>query len=614
MGKKKKIKQAKTISLQQKKAPTVQTGEKKKSLLPWILVLLIITVICFFPMLKNNFTNWDDEDYIVHNAMLNGPDWNAIFTQQVAANYHPLTMITLALNYQLSGLNPFSYFFVNLLLHLINSALVFYFIYQLSGKKTWIAFSATLLFAIHPMHVESVAWISERKDVLYTFFFLLSLIQYWKYVNTNKKFNYWICFLYFILSLLSKPAAIILPLILFLLDYWKGRTINRKIILEKLPFFLLAILFSVITLRIQSHIAMASLNVFPFWTRFFFACYGVMIYFLRFFIPYPLSTFHAFPPANQLGWEILISPLFILLLLIFLWYKRKNKIIVFGFLFFVFNLLLVLQIMSVGLTIVSERYTYVPYIGLAFMTGIFLNRYKIASNKLVFWGIPAIITIVFGYITFNQTKVWENSGTLWTNAIKYAPQSPYPRTNRAYYTIGLAKSSTDKSKSDSLDKLALEDCSIALQEDPKNISALKNSINILMRLNRNKEALADARSLTQYDPKDPAGYLSKGILYLRLNEIDSAMNDLNECLFLNPASDVALNLRGTLLVDNYQKFSEALSDFNKAIQINPSGEYYLHRSICYYRLGDIQNAKADAQTALSKNVTIQDSYRKLLNL
>jgi hypothetical protein len=219
-----------------KKLKELITG--KNTIAYLILILVGITAICFFPMLKNGFTNWDDELYVINNALLRGPDLKGIFTQPVVSNYHPLTIISLAINYSISATEPWSYLLLNLVLHLINTILVFKFIHAISDRKTIVAFLTALLFAIHPMHVESVAWISERKDVLYTPFFLLSLLQYWKYLLTEKQKWLWLCFLFFIFSILSKPAAIVLPILLFLLDYWKSRSFNRKQMLEKIPFFL----------------------------------------------------------------------------------------------------------------------------------------------------------------------------------------------------------------------------------------------------------------------------------------------------------------------------------------------------------------------------------------
>ena len=268
MSKKKNIKDKKPVISQAQsvieKKPR-QGKIKRTSLLPWLLPILIVTGICFIPMLSNELTNWDDEYYVVQNNLLRGPDWAGIFdiNKPVVSNYHPVTVLTLALNYQMTQLDPSSYLVTNLLLHLANTGLVFYFIFLISGRRIWVAAFSAIIFGIHPMHVESVAWVSERKDVLYTFFFLLSLIQYWYFLNSNKKKHAAFSLLFFALSILSKPAAIILPLILFLLDYWHGQNLKKNLLL-KIPFLLISIAFAIITVNIQSKTAIAGLDFYPY--------------------------------------------------------------------------------------------------------------------------------------------------------------------------------------------------------------------------------------------------------------------------------------------------------------------------------------------------------------
>jgi hypothetical protein len=160
-------------------------GDRSFSL--WLFGVLAITGVCLIPMLNNGFTNWDDDVYVTNNLIIKAPDWGAIFTRPSAYNYHPLTMLTLAFNYAISGVDPFSYHLVNWLFHLLNTSLVFLFIYKISGRKIFVAAFTSLIFGIHPMHMESVAWVSERKDVLYTFFFLLALLQYWSFIETDKR-------------------------------------------------------------------------------------------------------------------------------------------------------------------------------------------------------------------------------------------------------------------------------------------------------------------------------------------------------------------------------------------------------------------------------------------
>jgi tetratricopeptide (TPR) repeat protein len=616
MSKKKKIRYVRnTLPQAQAEIRPKKAKEKKVSLLPWIFPIVLVTAVCLSPMLKNSFTNWDDEYYVVQNALLRGPDWAGIFSKPVVSNYHPITVATLAFNYSMTQLDPSSYLITNLLLHLINTALVFYFIWLISGKKLWVAAFSAIVFGIHPMHVESVAWVSERKDVLYTLFFLLSLIKYWRFLNDGKNKDLIYCFAFFALSILSKPAAIILPFVLLLLDYWYSRKFTSRVIVEKIPFFLVSIIFAVLTFNIQSKTAIASLDFYPLWTRFFFATYSSMIYIVRFFVPYPLSAFHPFPQTKGMPLVMILSPVFMLALLALVWFKRKNKLLVFTFFFFMINLVLVLQFVSIGGALLSERYTYVPYIGLAFLTGMLLDKFSASVNRSLVWGIPAVILLAFCVITFQRTKVWKNSETLWTDTIKHFPDAPVPRTNRANYLISTSSTVKDKAKQNEMLQMALEDCNVALKANANHAKGYENRQNIYLRLNKDTLALADATSLIRLEPGNRLGYYTKGAVYQRLNRPDSALVWLNKCLEVNPNTDFALNNRGSILFNSYQKYNEALADFNKAIQLNPnSGDYYLNRSYCYYRLNQVDKAKADAAVAIQKNITVPENYRQLLKL
>jgi tetratricopeptide (TPR) repeat protein len=606
----KKIKKTKKTALVSSK----KVQSKNEKLLPWLFLVIIVTAICFSPMLQNNFTNWDDDFYVINNTMLKGPDWKAIFTQPVVGNYHPLTIITLAVNYQLSGTDPFSYLLLNLLLHLANTALVFYFIYRISEKKLWVAFFTALVFSIHPMHVESVVWVSERKDVLYTFFFLLSLQQYWKYLEEKRKQAYALSLLFFILSLLSKPAAVILPLVLFLLDYWKGRLINIRTSFDKIPFFILGIVMGIITVVIQTGAsATLDLNNYPLWTRFFFASYALMIYFFRFFIPYPLATLHPFPAPDDLGTFVLISPVFVVGLLLFLWYYRSNKLILFGFLFFIINLLLVLQIISIGSSIVSERYTYMPYIGLAFMIAMLVSNYKPQNLKQNVLILSSVCALVFSSIAFNQTKVWNNSGDLWNQVITYYPENQLARGQRANYLSKLALQPEHKHEAGALYQQALEDCRIALEMKPDYATIYQTRALIYLDLQRYKEALADADSFLKYSKEANAFYI-RGSAYARLGENERALPDFNNAILLDSNHHKVYNIRAAVLMNYSKNYSQALHDLNKAILLSADASYYLNRSICYYHLNDLEKAKADARIAMDKGIQIPQNLKALLNL
>jgi hypothetical protein len=616
MGKKKKNKPAQTGVPGTISTKTVAVRTAKKPLWPWVLTILAITAICFWPMLQNGFTNWDDEGYVLKNKLLAGPDWNGIFSQPVVGNYHPLTIISLAINYSISGTDASSYLLFNYILHLVNCALVFYFIFQISGKKVYVAFFAALIFGIHPMHVESVAWVSERKDVLYTFFYLLSLISYWGYLQTGKKVKYGMSFLFFILSLLSKPAAIVLPLVLLLLDYWKGRPLNRKVFLEKLPFFLFALLVAIITLKIQSTNAVVKLDSYPLWTRPVFFSYVIIIYLVRFLFPYPLSAFHPFPQINSMGWEYIVCPLLFVGMLFMLWRFRKNKLIVFCFLFFIINLFLVAQLVSIGSSIVSERYTYVPYISIAFLIGMLISQIKSTSVKKSLIVTSTAVILIFGIISFQRISVWKNSGTLWSNVITHYPGAPIPRTNRANYDITQAVDPANKDRAIEIYNEALEDCNVALKNKPDDVEALANRQNIYLNLNNDSLAIADADRLVKVAPENKTAYYIRGVVHVHKNEPGLALSEFNKCLLLDPNNDYALAFRAYVFYNFYKNYKDAITDYSKIIDqnLNPQAYHYLNRSYCYFNLADTLHAKIDAQTALQKGAAIPDTYRKLINL
>jgi tetratricopeptide (TPR) repeat protein len=301
-------------------------------------------------------------------------------------------------------------------------------------------------------------------------------------------------------------------------------------------------------------------------------------------------------------------------LLGFLWFKRKNKLIIFSILFFIVNLILVLQIISIGGTLLAERYTYVPYIGLTFLIGMLLDKYSTPVNKYLVWAIPAAAVAVFAVMTFQRTKVWKDSDTLWTNVIKHFPNASVARNNRANHLIRISAGAGDKEKQNELLQRALEDCNVTLKGALNHARAYENRQNIYLRFNKDSLALSDAISLLKIEPRNRLAYYTKGAVYMRFNMIDSAMANFNKCLEIDPNTDFALNNRGSLLFNHYKKYKEAMADFTKAIQVNPQGDYFLNRSYCHYQLGEIEMAKADARMAMQKKMAVPQYYKNLIKL
>ncbi|MCC6460598.1 MAG: hypothetical protein IT260_09030 [Saprospiraceae bacterium] len=521
----------------------------------WLIALLGLTGLVFAPMLHNQFTNWDDEAYVVNNMLLRGPDWAGIFTQPLVSNYHPLTVLSLALNYQLSGLNPFSYLLLNWSLHLLNTGLVFYFVWLLSGRLPWVALFTAAVFALHPMHIESVAWVSERKDLLYTCFFLLGLLRYWRYLSDGRRSHYWLCFGFFLLSLLSKPAAVVFPLSLLLLDAWQGRPWDRKLLLEKLPFFLFALAFGVLTFMIQSEKGIVSLAKYSLLDRFFFGCYCLLMYVVRFFWPSPLSAFHPYPAPGALGPFIQAAPLLCLLAGAGLWYFRKNKALLFGMLFYVANIILVVQFVAIGNTLLSERYTYVPYIGLAFALAMTLAQ---SPWRALQWPLLGFTALVLGFLSWRHIPVWKNSETLWSDVIAQYPDAPIPHANRANHRYHQALLPAKASQAATLMEQALGDCNAALLSQPNHFASLDIRSILFIRNGKYDEALADAGRMVQLEPDNKKGYLNRASALERLKRYDESLDDYSRCLDFEPNNADALNGRGTVRFNGKQQYREAL--------------------------------------------------------
>src|SRR5882672_2318210 len=221
--------------------PKAKAAPRRVPWLLWLAAILALTFAVYVPCLDNELTSWDDNGYVTENVLVAHPSFIGLMTVPQCGNYHPLTMASLALNFRLSGLNPASYHWLNLLLHLANTALVFFLVRALSGEGVWTTVATALFFGIHPMHVESVAWVAERKDVLYAFFYLLALLAYLRYLDEGRCLWLTATWVLFVLSAASKPAALALPLTLFAVDYFRGRPFDAHSVIDKVPFFIVSV-------------------------------------------------------------------------------------------------------------------------------------------------------------------------------------------------------------------------------------------------------------------------------------------------------------------------------------------------------------------------------------
>ncbi|MEP6646573.1 MAG: tetratricopeptide repeat protein [Saprospiraceae bacterium] len=589
------------------KKPSPLSQASPKGYLKFLLPILAVVFLIFLPALQNGFTNWDDVLYVTSNPLLKDLSFSgikAIFSTPVVSNYHPLTIISLALNYHLAELTPWSYHFSSILLHVINTALVFWFIFYLSSGNKWVSAAVALLFGIHPMHVESVVWISERKDQLYTLFYVLAMITYIRYLR-KKEIKYIVATtLLGAVSLLCKPAAIVLPFSLLLLDYFFKRKWEWSWIIEKIPLFILAAVMAYVTVSIQSARAIESIEYRGVAQRISFGGFGLIWYLLKIVFPFPLSALHPFPKH--------ISGLYYLATVAsmagvgYLLYKIKNRNLIFGFGFYIVNLLLVLQVISIGNAVVAERYTYVPYISIFFMMAMAIYngiQTKWSAYKSVIIGVCGIFILVFGVLTVMRIPVWKSSETLWVDVLNHYPDSPRAWTNKGleYY---------DKKEW----AKTIEGLSNALKYDPHFMNALEWRARAYLETNAPDKALVDAELYHQLYPNQVDGLFILARSYELTNQPEQALNMYNQLIPLKPNVAEYTNNRGALYFNQFKKYSEAKKDFSQCIKINPAnGVYYLNLSRCYYMTSEPDSAMQNALKAKQLGA-VDTAFSKLIGL
>lgn len=617
-------------------------------------VILILTFIIYIPALNAGFVNWDDPDYVGENNFLirNLSKLPDFFTTPVQGNYHPLTMLSLALNYAISGDEAWSYHLFNLIFHLINCVLVYRLVLLLTKNNPLVAFITSLLFAIHPLHVESVAWVSERKDVLYALFFIAGHISFTKYIDTGKKKQYWLTLLFVILSLMSKPAAVIFPVSLFCIDVLRQRKFSFRLITEKIPFFIPAIIMGLLTITAQQEVGATGEEEFTFTKNILFGFYGIMMYFIKMIFPFGQSAFYPFPPINEeLPVLYYIAPAFTILLAVIIYFTwKKYRFVAFGIGFYMINLILVLQFFSVGSAIIAERYTYIPYLGIFFIAGVLLDRFSKGRISKAY-AIITPVAIIFSILTYLQTEIWKDGASLWDNAIKNQPSS------RAYSLRGRIFREESKNlrrenrinEAGQASRQAIEYYTQAIKINAADHESYNNRANIYMDLNKLDSALPDYKQslvikpnfhttfdnlgvwyatkgindsaiyyfdkVLQLKPDYKITYSNRALTYMALKKYEEAIKDWQKFLSFQP--DVpdadALNTMA-VCYRMLAKYNEAVTYISQAIQIRRDGRFFLNRAYAYFGLKDNENARNDALTAKQSGVTLDPSFAASLGI
>ena len=417
-----------------------------------IATIVILTFSLYIPSLRLGFIHWDDDDYVVQNAHVqHGLAWESVrwaFIATDASNWHPLTWLSHELDVELFGMRPSGHHAVSIFLHALNAALLFYLLQAATGfwTRSWLA---AALWAVHPLAVESVSWVAERKNVLSMFFFLLTLLAYGRYVRRPSVRSYIGVTCLFALALAAKPAAITLPVALVLLDFWPFHRIAgwglsgvsgepakiplTRAVAEKVPLLLLSAASGVVTVVAQRlGGALQSFDVFPLKVRIANAIWAYVSYLKLMFWPAKLAVLYPHPGAS-LGWlEVSLALLFLAFITWQAWtHRRKKPYLLIGWLWYLVTLIPMIGLVQVGSQSMADRYTYLPSIGV-FVATVWLGSDLADHLRLSFRPRIAAVSLIFcglAVATWRQQGSWSDDYRLWSHALEVTSNNYLAESN-----------------------------------------------------------------------------------------------------------------------------------------------------------------------------------------
>lgn len=576
----------------------------------------VLVFACFSYSLQNKFLNWDDWIYMDSIKDITPKRFIDLLIGNPTRNYyHPITMLSLYANYLLFKLTPAPYYLTNILIHITNCILVYFLVKKIIEDLIatgftqvttipWIAAATALWYGVAPMHVESVSWIAERKDVLYASFYFLGLIYYVRYIKEKKrKWMIYVIILY-ACSLLSKPMAVAFPLSLFAFDYLFNR-ISRSnlkgdillLLKEKIPFFIVSLLAGILVFFTQAQSnSIAFLHGYSIPDKFMIACYGFEMYSFKAIFPVDLSGYYPYPPLlsdyslpSKYHYAPLGAAAIVLIPLYLSYYANKNffRIVAFGLMFYFFNLMFVLQFVSSGTTIMSERYSYVAYFGLIFFVT-FLLMYlagKVKVLKFLYFIIGAQL-VIYSYLCYQRTKVWHDPVTFWGDAIlKHPDESELPYLNLGDYASSLTP----------VDTAITFRCYSKLESfHAKYPQVYRNLGNIYAMRNQYQRSLKEYALALRYDTSGGSDtYLDMAVTFSIMHELDSAIFYYDKSYKKDSTTDKVIINRAYALLEAKQ-YRRAIKDYSRLIHLDSANSmYYSQRGIAEYNAGSIDSSIRD---------------------
>ena len=598
------------------------------------IVVAIAAFATFLPALDNDF-NYDDDEIILRNYNFRGfaPEnvqW--MFTTFHMGHYQPVTWLSLAADYSLWEMNPRGYHTTNVVLHALSAVFVFliarrFFCEIVSAKSATTgidlgASMASLLFAVHPLRVESVAWITERRDVLSS---LLLLICLWMYLHAHRaapeRHRFWIiaAFVVYVLSLLSRAMGVTLPVILLLLDWYPLKRIGwgvswsapepRRAILEKLAFFVVAMIFGLVALLAQQDVGAAIELVYLGGAeRIAIACYGLVFYVYKTLWPIQLAPFYELKlPVDVMSAKYIFSALAVLAMaVVVLAMRKKSPGLLIVTIAYVVVLFPVLGLFQSGRQEVADRYSYLPGIILGIAAGGLVARAWIMNRRALAATMSLAALLMSGWwatLTWQQCKVWENKVTLWRHGTQAVPTSYIAQYNLGC-AFGLVENHTD----------AIAAFRTCLDLNPAYYKALFNMGNSLQVLGRSADALDVYAKAIAANPKDALSYYEQGNVYLKAGRREEALASFKKVLEIRddyPKANVNL---GVVLAQS-GKHQEAIEQFRKAIKLDPAlRDAHYNLAISLEATGKADQALVEYRDAIRIDPNFPDARVNLGNI
>jgi protein O-mannosyl-transferase len=585
-------------------------------------LLVAITWLTFGQTLAHQFVNYDDETYVYENPRvaaglsLQNAVW--AFTHIVCYNWHPLTVLSHMFDCQLYGLNPGGHHFTNVLLHTIAVILLFLVLRQMTGALWRSAFVAAL-FAIHPLHVESVAWVAERKDVLSAVLFMLTLGAYTRYVRTLSLTSYLIVLLLFALGLTAKPMLVTLPFVLLLLDYWplnrfaqeslaksndrrgtQRRANVGRIFLEKIPLLLLSAGSCLVTVVAQHHF-IDPIDKLSLIERLGNAAVATMVYVRQMVLPIGLSVFYPHPRHSLSITHMAVAVLLLIAISAAAFVlRRKHAYFLTGWCWFLGMLVPVIGIVQVGVQAHADRYTYLPQIGLYILVTWLVADMSISRQNrgIVLGPVMAFVVLILMWCAWKQTTYWRDSRALWMHALEVNPEND--SAHNALSDVAFRESRLDE---------AVFHAGKALKIRPDSADAHSNLGVALSGTGRREEARIQFQKVIDTSPNRPRVHYNLGTLLLDDGRLDDAIAEFEKELKIQPDFLDAHNNLGIVLTRKGE-LDDALAHFQKALEMD-SGRPKVHYNVATVLLQTGQRDQAIAH--LKKELQINPASAEAHN-